>query len=41
MTPEAALTKLSYLLGRDDLTMKEKIEVAITHCICQSNHYYN
>ena len=36
MTPEAALTKLSYLLGRDDLTMEVKIKVGITHCIILS-----
>ena len=27
MTPEAALTKLSYLLGRSDLTQESRIEV--------------
>ena len=27
MTPEAALTKLSYLLGRKDYSMKQKKEV--------------
>ena len=30
MTPEAALTKLSYLLGRKDYTMKQKKEVHTT-----------
>ena len=27
MTPEAALTKISYLLGRSDLSQESRIEV--------------
>ena len=36
MTPEAALTKISYLLGRSDLTQESRIEV---HNIINSCQY--
>ena len=40
MTPEAALTKLSYLLGRKDYNMKQKKEVTMNTIGSKSKYIY-